>query len=163
MAKYTVEKILKHAMEIEESGQKFYALLADRLDDAKLKKIFTVMSQQEAGHYEIYKNLHEQLPAAPDVPEPDADPFDIRKNELLEDRIFNRLDVVRKTSKINNLGDALVLMIDIEMDVVDYFENARKLVNLQGQNLMEKIINEEKRHVRQLVNLRQQYKTATLK
>jgi rubrerythrin len=39
MPKYSVENIIKHAIEIEEAGQKFYALLADRLNDAKLKKI----------------------------------------------------------------------------------------------------------------------------
>ncbi|MEE9910926.1 MAG: ferritin family protein [Deltaproteobacteria bacterium] len=163
MSKYPVEKILKHAMEIEEAGQKFYAMLAERLDDAPLKKIFTVMSRQETGHYEVYKQLHDQLPAVPEAPAPDAEPFDYKKHELLEDRIFNRLDVVRKTARINTLGDALVFMIDTEMDVVDYFENARRLVNLQGQDLMEKIINEEKTHVKQLVDLRHHYKTVILK
>lgn len=163
MRKYTVKQILKHAMEIEESGRKFYIMLADRLVDEKLKKIFSVMAKQETGHYRTYEKLHEQQPDAPDVPETDTDSFDYKKHELLEDRIFNRLDVVRKTSKINTLGDALVFMIDIEMDVVDYFENARKLVNLQGQDLMEKIINEEKTHVKQLVDLRQYYKAALLR
>lgn len=163
MAKYTVENILKHAMEIEESGQKFYTMLADRLDDAHLKKIFSAMARQEIGHYEIYKELRERQPATPAVVQPEADSFDYKKHELLEDRIFNRLDVVRKAPKINSLGEALVFLIDTEMDVVDYFENARKLVNLQGQALMEKIINEEKSHVKQLVDLRQQYKSIILK
>ncbi len=163
MGKYTVKQILKHAMEIEEAGQQFYRMLADRLDDGKLKKIFSIMANQETGHYKTYEKLHEQQPDMPDAPRTDTDPFDYKKHELLEDRIFNRLDVVRKTSKINTLGDALVFMIDIEMDVVDYFENARKLVNLQGQALMEKIINEEKTHVKQLVDLRQQYKAAVLR
>jgi len=163
MAKYSVEQILGHAMEIEESGQKFYALLADRLEDARLKKIFTIMARQEVGHFETYKSMCEQQPAAPDVPETGAELFDYKIHELLEDRIFNRLDVVRKTPKINTLGDALAFMIDIEMDVVDYFENARKLVNHQGQVLMLKIINEEKSHVKQLVDLRQQYQSIPLK
>lgn len=163
MSKYSVEKILSHAMEIEESGRKFYAMLADRLDDAELKKILTLISQQEMGHYEIYRKLREELPAVPELPLSATEPFDFKKHELLEDRIFNRFDVVRRTPKINTLGDALVFMIDIEMDMVDYFENARKLVNLQGQELMEKIINEEKTHVKQLVDLRQHYKTVALK
>jgi len=163
MGKYSVEQILKHAMEIEETGQKFYTTLADRLDNAQLKKIFSLMARQEIGHYHIYEKIYENLPKAPDNIQPDADPFDYKKHQLLEDRIFNRLEVVRKTPQINTLGDALVFMIDIEMDVVDYFENTRKLVNLQGQALMEKIINEEKTHVKQLVDLRQQYKAVILK
>ncbi|PKN17287.1 MAG: hypothetical protein CVU71_17305 [Deltaproteobacteria bacterium HGW-Deltaproteobacteria-6] len=121
------------------------------------------MARQETGHYEFYKRLHEQLPESPEIQPSGADPFDYKKHQLLEDRIFNRLDVVRKTPKIQTLGDALVFMIDIEMDVVDYFENARKLVNLQGQAMMGKIINEEKSHVKQLLDFRQHYKTTALR
>lgn len=226
MPKYRVDDILKHSMEIEEAGQKFYALLADRLNDAKLKNIFTTMARQETGHYEFYKNLHQQLleaqaimetPIAPETPvtpeapvatdtaaspavpeaseapetpitpeatvnaettaEPETstvpetpeiqpsvtEPFDYRKQRLLEDRIFNRLDVVQKTPKIKTLGDALAFMIDTEIDVVDYFENARKLINPQGQVMMQKIINEEKLHVKQLLDLRKHYQSVMLK
>lgn len=163
MEKFTVKQILKHAMEIENAGQKFYMMLAERLEDASLKNIFSIMAREETGHYKTYEELHEQLPEVSDVPQADTDPFDYKKHLFLEDRIFNRLDVVRKTPKINILGDALVFMIDIEMDVVDYFENVRKLVNLKDQALMIKIINEEKTHVKQLVDLKQQYKTAVLR
>ena len=86
MAKYTAENILKHAMEIEESGQKFYTMLAERLDDARLKKIFSVMARQEIGHYEVYKKMREQQLATPDVVQPEAEPFDYKKHQLLEDR-----------------------------------------------------------------------------
>lgn len=237
MAKYMVEDILTHSMEIEEAGQKFYALLADRLNDAKLKNIFTAMARQETGHYEFYKTLHEQLletqkmqaapvppaptekpaetgtgtpppapetqatpetpvapeasetpvtsapetpvtpespatletletletPGTPDIQSSDTEPFDYKKQRLLEDRIFNRLTVVQKTPKIKTLGDALAFMIDTEIDVVDYFENARKLINPQGQVMMQKIINEEKSHVRQLLDLRSHYQSVMLK
>lgn len=163
MGKYKVDEILGHAMEIEEAGQKFYAMLAERLDDSQLKKIFSIMSTQEVGHYEVYKRLREQLPETPVDSKTQADPFDYMKNEMLKDRIFNRLDVVRKTPGINNLGDALAFMIDVEMNVVDYFENIRKLVSPEEQPVMVRIINEEKTHVKQLTDLRKQYKAAVLR
>jgi rubrerythrin len=163
MSKYKVDEILEHAMNIEEAGQKFYAMLADRLDDPPLKKIFSIMSRQEVGHLEIYKKLREQLPAKPDDSEDQADPFDDVKHEMLEDKIFNRLDVVRKATGIHYLGEALALMIDVEMNVVDYFENICKQVNHEGQQAMQRIINEEKTHVKQLVDLRTQYKAVVLR
>ncbi len=163
MEKLNVGKILEHALDIEETGQKFYAMLADRLDDPQLKKIFSIMSRQEVGHSEIYKKMRDDLPEAP-APKAAADgDFDFKKNEMLEDRIFNRLEIVRKAPKLYTLGDALALMIEIEISVVDYFENIRRLVRLQDQPLMEKIINEEKTHVKQLVDLRTHYKSIRLK
>lgn len=163
MEKYAVDKILEHALTLEEAGHKFYALLAERLDDPALKKIFSVMSHQEIGHAAVYKKMREEISAAPAPKNDDARPFDLKKHEMLEDKIFNRLEVVRKAQKLYTLGDALALMIDIEMNVVDYFENVRRLVRLQDQPKMEQIINEEKSHVRQLVDLRTQYKSVKLR
>jgi len=163
MEKYRVDKILEHALVIEEAGQKFYAMLSDSLDDPGLKKIFLVMSHQEVGHSHVYKKMLDELAAAPAPVSAGGEPFDFKKHDLLEDKIFNRLEIVRKTQKIYTLGDTLALMIDIEINVVDYFENVRRLVCLQDQPKMEQIINEEKTHVRQLVDLRTQYKNTRLK
>ena len=163
MGKYEVADMLKHAVEIEEAGQKFYTTLAERLDNEPLAKIFAVMARQEIGHLETYKNLQEQLPASPEASPAGTDDFDYQKHKILEDRIFNRLDIVRKAPGIKTLGDALGYMIDIEMDVVDYFENARKLITAAGQPLMIKIINEEKAHVKQLLDLRKQYQSVSLR
>lgn len=163
MEKLNVRKILEHALDIEETGQKFYAMLADRLDDPQLKKIFSLMSRQEVGHSQIYKKMRDELPEAPAPEAADIGEFDFKKNEMLEDRIFNRLEIVRKTPKLHTLGDALALMIEIEISVVDYFENLRRLVRLQDQPMMETIINEEKAHVKQLVDLRTHYRATRLR
>ncbi len=163
MGKYNVDEMLAHAMDIEQAGHKFYALLAERLENPQLKKIFALLSRQEVEHGKVYQQLRDQIPAAPGGTPDQENEFDFKKHEMLEDRIFNRLEVVRKTPQLKTLGDALAFLIDIEIDVVDYFENIRKLVNLQGQLVMERIINEEKSHVKQLVNLRTQYKTTLLR
>lgn len=163
MEKYNITEILERALEIEEAGQKFYEMLASRLEDLQLKKIFSIMSREEAGHTEIYKKMREELSAASAGKDAETEPFDVKKNEMLKDRIFNRLDVVRKAPKIHALGDALAYIIDIEIDGVDYFENIRRLVRPQDQPMMNRIINEEKAHVKQLIDLRTQFKTARLR
>ncbi|MFO7570496.1 MAG: ferritin family protein [Smithellaceae bacterium] len=163
MGKYNVDEMLAHAMEIEQAGEKFYAVLAERLENPQLKKIFSLMSRQEVEHDKVYQQLRDQLSGTPGGTPDQEDQFDFKQHEMLEDRIFNRLEVVRKTPKLKTLGDALAFMIDIEMDVVDYFENIRKLVSPKGQSVMERIINEEKTHVKQLVDLRTQYKSALLR
>jgi len=163
MTKYNVDTILRHAMDIEEVGQKFYAMLSEKVADPELKKIFTLMSRQETVHKEIFSKMREQLPPSSVDKSMDAEQFDLNAHELIADKIFNRMEIVRKTQNIYTLGDALALMIDIEISGVDYYENFRKLVRLQDQAIMERVINEEKTHVRRLVDLRTQYKATRLK
>ncbi|HQL00181.1 MAG TPA: ferritin family protein [Smithellaceae bacterium] len=163
MSKYSIKDILTHAMDIEESGKKFYAALADRLARPELQKIFQIMSSQEIQHYEFYKNLLEQLPASPNEPDASLQDFDKLEHDLLLDRIFNRLTVVSKTAKLQTLGDALTYLIDIEMDVVSFFENFIKLIRPTDQATLRQIINEERAHVRQLVDLRKRYRDEMLR
>jgi rubrerythrin len=163
MGKYRASDIFKHAMEIENAGHKLYAGLSEMMDDPKIKKIFQVMAEQEIKHYDTYNSLMANASLAGEN-HPSADEgFDGVKYDLLQDRIFNRLEVVRHVAKLSTLGDVLNYMIDIEIDAVDLFENLRHLLNKADHAQINKIINEERSHVKQLVDLRKQYKSVMLK
>ena len=163
MEKYNVAMILEHAQDIEDVGQKFYTMLSEKMESPELKKIFAVMSRQENNHKEIFSKMQSELQTAPADTSADSELFDFNRHEIIEEKIFNHVDILRKTSRIFTLGDALALMIEIEINSVDYYENIRKLVRAQDQPVMERIINEEKSHVRRLVDLRTEYKTTRIR
>jgi rubrerythrin len=163
MGKYNAADIFQHAMEIEDAGQKLYTRLSEMMDDPQIKKIFQVMAQQEIKHHETYNDLMANASSAGENQPSSNEGFDGDKHDLLQDRIFNRLEVVRKAARLSTLGDVLNYMIDVEIDVVGLFENLRHLLKKADQVQIDKIINEERSHVRQLVDLRKQYKSVNLK
>ena len=163
MIKYSSRDILNQAMQIEEAGNKFYDRLSEMTEDAQQKKIFQVMANQELKHIDIYKVFLEKLESLATDQQNANDDFDLAKHELLKDRIFNRLDTVKKVSKINTVGNALNYLVEIEIDVVSFYDNFRKLLNAADQVQLDAVINEERSHVKMLVDLRQQYKSVRLK
>ncbi len=163
MKKYSARDVLNQAMQIEEAGNKFYNRLSEIAEDPEQKKIFQVMASEELKHIEIYKGFIDKLEELATDQQNAEDEFDPAKHELLKDRIFNRLNIVQKAGKIKTVSAALNYLVEIEIDVVDFFENFRKLLNAADQLQLSTVTNEERGHVKMLVNLRQQYKSIKLK
>ena len=81
----------------------------------------------------------------------------------MKDKIFNRLENVKKVSTLKTLGDAFNYMIDIECDVVDLYEKLQNLVRTDEKAKITRIINEERKHVQQLMAFRRRYQSVSLK
>ena len=163
MKKYSARDILNQAIQIEEAGTKLYNRLSEMTEDYQQKNIFQVMANEELKHINIYKDFIEKIDEPLTDQQTADDDFDPVKHELLKDRIFNRLEIVQKAGKIKSVGDAMNYLVEIEIDVVNFFENFRKLLNVADQPQLGAVINEERSHVKMLVDLRQQYKSISLK
>ncbi|MBU3948709.1 MAG: ferritin family protein [Proteobacteria bacterium] len=53
-------KIFELAKQVEKNGEKFYTDLADKTTDVGLKKIFTLLAQDEKKHYIIFESMEQQ-------------------------------------------------------------------------------------------------------
>ncbi|NJE43142.1 ferritin family protein [Thermococcus sp. GR6] len=56
-----LEEILKAAMESELIAHESYKLLAERVGDEELKKLYAKLAEVEWGHYELLKKRYEEL------------------------------------------------------------------------------------------------------
>lgn len=165
MAKYGAQDIFRHAMEIEEAGEKFYRTLSEVVDDEHLRKIFQAMANQELKHRQTYRAFMETLHNGEEEAEREgiAADFDEQRYEQLRDKIFNRMEKVTKVVKLKTLGEALNYMIETECDAVDLFEQLQKLVTADERPQITHIINEERSHVKQLTEMRHQHQSVNLK
>ncbi len=165
MAKYTAREIFQHVLNIEDAGEKFYNALAAGIDHEPLKKVFLHMAGQEGRHRETYRAFMEAVGDGPAEKRSEAadGSFDERQYEELKDKIFNRMESIKKIARLKTLGDALNYMIDIECAAVDLFEQLQHLVNQAERPQITRIINEERSHVKQLVDLRQRFENVNIK
>lgn len=167
MGKLSARDIFKHVMAIEDEGEKFYQTLSQVVTVESLQKAFLLMSKQEQEHRKTYQAFIDDIQEADAASASDRDTvtemFDETHFEALKDKIFNRLENVKKVSTLKTLGDALNYMIDIECDVVDLFEKLQSLVRTDEKAKITRIINEERSHVQQLMALRRRYRSMSLK
>nr|WP_148883788.1 ferritin family protein [Thermococcus aciditolerans]QEK15925.1 rubrerythrin [Thermococcus aciditolerans] len=56
-----LEEVLKAAMESELIAHESYKLLSERVDDERLRELYSKLADVELGHYEMLRKRHEEL------------------------------------------------------------------------------------------------------
>ena len=136
-------------MSIEEMGQRFYEKLSELYRDEALKALFAKLSEDEKEHYKFFKTQYDS----------ETGDFKIEayKKHLvkeLSDKIFNKVKTIKKFISYEEQIEILDSLIDVEQEVLKFFEDLSRYVVLKDVDKMGIIINEEKRHVSELVALR---------
>jgi len=133
--------ILEFAMQMEQDGEKLYRGLADTLEDTGLKKIFTMLADEEAEHFKVFKHLKENTPLG--LPE----------NTILE-QSKNIFAAMKESSSFaidttTEQKAAYSLALEMEKKSIDFYEEkAKDSQNVEEEKLLKAIAREERRHYR---------------
>ena len=57
MSSFNPSEIYQFAVRIEENGEKFYREMTNKLDNKKVKELFTFLADEEVEHKAIFKKL----------------------------------------------------------------------------------------------------------
>ncbi len=145
-----LETIIKTAIANEEKGYRFYAGMAGKTGDGRIKKIFDRLSMEELNHKEIFeKILNLEMEDA--------------KGEI-EEREGRLLISLIKTGVFQGMGEcdwetatpvkALALGIQAEKDSILLYQEIYNQTRLpEIKELMSRLLHEEKMH---LVELREE-------
>lgn len=180
---YTARDIYEHALEVERLGAEFYKKLADKAKTRRMKELFLKFSEDEYRHYDAFnklienvvedyelkeanenlkefENLYQELS---DLEEDDMEDIKVGTEKVPErpkslskinDKIFNRMDNLKKFLKVVDDISLVNVLIKIELDVIYFYTNIRGRVMDGEWRLINPIINEEKKHLDELLVLR---------
>lgn len=151
---FDVSEILKIAIKIEENGEKFYKNTAKKIDDDKLKTLFNNLANEELSHKETFEEMLAKID--------DYIPFENYQGEYAEylkaytDKIiFDQKKIKKEMENVNNILSALDFAINRELDSILYYNEIKKIVVENKHHLIDKIIQEERRHFLKLKDLRE--------
>ena len=135
--------IYEFAMQMERDGERFYRSLADKAESAGIKRILTLLADDEVKHYDAVKKMAEE--ASPEM----AD------TEILSEAKTIFADM---QSTALDLGGAQVDLYrqaqDIERKSQEFYvEQAEQAANPAHEALFARIADEEKRHYLLLDNV----------
>lgn len=93
--------VYEYAMNVEKEGEKFYRELAEKSPNDGLKRIFTMLADEEVKHYNVFKNMLKK------------DTLDINKLNLITDTktIFETLNAEKDN-------------VNFDADQIKYYEEA---------------------------------------
>ncbi len=162
MSIFKPSEIFQFAIKIEENGERFYRKMAEKLDDKKVKELFSVLADEEIKHRLTYEGMVSQIEQ--------YEPFETFSGEYFaylrayaDNHIFTKEKLNEEMANITDAASALKFAIDRELDSILYYQEVKKLVPEKQRNVIDKIIDEERRHFTTLSSCKQGIDAACIK
>lgn len=152
---YNVLEVAQMAINMEKKGHEYYLEAANKTEGAKAKEIFLHLAGEEKKHIELFTNLYELLS---DIKKMDNDYlFDETVSAyfryLVDEAVFKSEELGKLTS-LDTPIEILFEGINAEKNsILFYYEMMKATSNAEVINILDMIIDEEKKHIIQLTHM----------
>lgn len=158
MGLFKVSEIYQFAMRMEENGEKFYRHLSKTMKDRRVKELFTSLADEEIKHKRVFEDLVSKIEKY-QPPESYPGEYFAYLSAYVDNLIFTQRKLEKELERIENLSTALEFAIRIELDSILYYQEMKNFISEYEHNLLEKVIEEERRHFLRLWELKRAIKS----
>ena len=151
---YYGNELINIAIDIERRGIAFYDIMTRSTENATARDVFQHLANMEREHIQIFQDMlseadkHETL-------ETYAGEYEAYLQALVDNAVFtDDLATSEMASQADNDIKAIELSISAEKDSILFYYNMKELMPQRAQAAVNKIITEEKSHLRQLSELK---------
>lgn len=153
MSMFNSSEIYQFAIKIEENGEKFYRQMTEKLDDSKVKELFTFLANEEVDHKRTFEKMLSKFEDYTPVESYPGEYFAYLK-AYADNLVFGFSKFDDDISKIGDAVSAVQFAIGKELDTIMYFQEMKNIVPKSELNRINAIINEERKHVVKLSEIK---------
>jgi rubrerythrin len=158
MAVFTAGELYEIAVGIERNGVAYYDSLAEGATDRGLKETYGFLANMERHHVEVFQKLRAGAGTGAVVPEVDEAEYAGYLQALIDSSVFTNDQVARDVAKsVAGPAEALQIALGAEKDSILFYTEMRDLVPQLERDAVAEIIKEERKHVRELSELKRRY------
>jgi rubrerythrin len=158
MGAFEASDIVEFAIRIEENGANFYRFAVQIAKDESTKKLFEQLATAEDYHRKTFEKIFAAMDkAAP--PEGYPGEYAAYLHNYVDNAIiFKKEALDQELARVKDTASALDFAIQREMDSILYYHEIKGMVPTHEHGTVDKIIEEERRHLTMLsVMKKQQY------
>jgi len=150
---FSGSELINIAIGIEERGFAFYDIMANSTAKATAKEVFRYLADMERRHAQVFQ---EMLSEADKYQFSEtAGEYAVYLQTLVDTAVFSDELIAGKTASwTGNEISALELAIGAEKDSILFYYEMRDIMSRRAQPTVNRIISEEKSHLRQLSELK---------
>ncbi len=152
---FSGDELIRIAVKTEETGYEYYQLAAKNTKADKLKDLFDYLAKAELKHKETYLGLMGMIEEFPQGVPVDWDELGLYIQSMTDSSFFLGSDTpINMASKATNDLEAIHFAIAFEKDTLLFFYQLIDLLKSKEKPIVEKIINEEKKHIQKLTEMK---------
>jgi len=151
---FSGKELIGIAIGIEKNGVAFYDSLASSAKDVTAQDTYKYLADREREHIQIFQNM---LGSVGDYqpPETYTEEYARYLRGLVDSAVFADDKVAREMAeKVTSTAEAIQIGLRAEKDSILFYLEMQNLVRSSDRGVVNKIIEEERSHVRQLLSLR---------
>lgn len=151
---FSGSELLEIAKNIERNGMAFYQALADRVANRDARASYNYLAGEEKKHLDTFQGMSDD----PGQYKPDeiyTEEYTQYIKSLIGAVVFPSItEAQQKAEKASNDVEAVNMGIQAEKDSILFYTELRDLVRERDQEVILTVLNEEKKHLRQLLELK---------
>lgn len=151
---FDASEIFQFAIRIEENGEKFYRLMANKFEGGKLKDTFSFLADEEVRHKKTFEKFLSKIESYEPAESFPGEYFQYLRS-YADEHIFTKENTTYLAAgKIDNEKHALQFAIDREIDSILYYLEAKNLVSEDKKKEIDRIVDEERHHYLKLLEIK---------
>ena len=152
---FSAHEIIDMAVTTEETGYEFYKLAEKNARSDSTRQLFAYLADEEINHKHIFKGLKDSIEENPQgVP---VDWEDVGKyiRVMVDSSIFMGKDKnINLASESQDDKETIDFALGFEKDTLLFFYQLKDMIKSGAKDIIQKIINEEKEHIRRLTEMK---------
>ena len=156
MSSYQGSDIFQFAIRMEENGEKFYQYAASITKDNKTREIFDHLGSEEVKHRKLFSDMFSKIDSVTPKESYPGEYMAYLQTYVDGKGIFTPV-AAKEVAGISDVIAALDFAIQRELDSVLYYSEMKKYVTASAQGLLEQIIEEERKHVMILSEIKKKF------
>lgn len=153
---FSIEEIVEMAVKIEEDGAIFYKTLAEISRNKSAKEIFRYLQGEEKEHAATFQSIYKEMTQKNFTKAFPNEEANIYLHLLVEMRLFkNQKEAEDTARKMRSEQEAIDIALNVEKDTLLFYYEIIDGVETEVKEIVKKLIEQEKSHVRRLTTLKE--------
>ena len=154
MALFQAADIVELAMQVEKSGETFYRAVAGKVQSTASRELFKYLAGQEVIHYQVFSKLSQTVQDNPFMTDEEWALYMDYLNGTVQSAFFEGPDkALALAETVTDERQAINMAIGFEKETLLFFYDLRDRIPDKDRPFVEKIVDEEKSHIRRLVGM----------
>jgi rubrerythrin len=154
MAFMKAADVTELAMELEKNGEAFYRAVAQKAASPDARALFEDLAEQEVVHYKIFQKMFRSVREKPIMTDAEWDMYQDYLESTVQSAFFEGPDkALAVADEVADEQEAIRMAIQFEKETMFFFHDLLDTVPDADRETVEKVIAEEKRHVRRLAGM----------
>jgi len=152
---FSIREVIEMAISTERSGQAFYQTASKLAKENNLKELFQYLAEEEEKHLKTFQSFYNTLKEKPEITPYNWEEGKLYLEALVDSKFFAGPDTAINLAKeAKSELEAINSAMSFEKDTLIFFYQILEMIKSQEQELVKKIIEQEKKHILRLSTMK---------